>query len=141
MQRQGAAQALDERVSGVMHRHLVTSVCQLLGSEVMVTSIPVGLDLRSDHSLFLAHSSLIFKATVLCTTPPEEWAGQTLELGLPGPTPPKAAALQVPAQPGRSEGPPCVLRPCGIFYAMPKRLSFTLEVRVSQSFFSFTNHF
>ena len=99
MQRQGAAQALDERVSGVMHRHLVTSVCQLLGSEVMVTSIPVGLDLRSDHSLFLAHSSLIFKATVLCTTPPEEWAGQTLALGLPGPTPPKAAALQVPAQP------------------------------------------
>lgn len=59
----------------------------------MVTSIPVGLDLRSDHSLFLAHSSLMLKATVLCTTPPEEWAGQTLALGLTGPTPPKVATL------------------------------------------------
>lgn len=50
-------------------------------------STPVGLDLRSDHSLLLGHSALMFKATMPCTTPPEEWAGQTLALGLAGPTP------------------------------------------------------
>lgn len=92
-----------------------------------------GLGLTSEHPL-VPGSQRLGSATAL-HHPPEEWAGQTLGLGLTGPTPPVAAALQASAQPGRSERPPLCTQAVWGLVCRAEQARLYSEVSVSQSFF------